>query len=49
MLSPKEKTMSAHPKLTCDWVGPFRVIGASAFFRAKSDKGHLEYIVETAA
>uniref|UniRef100_A0A7I4Z3W9 Integrase catalytic domain-containing protein n=1 Tax=Haemonchus contortus TaxID=6289 RepID=A0A7I4Z3W9_HAECO len=29
MLSPKEKAMSAHPKLTCDWAGPFRVIEAS--------------------
>ncbi|VDO66202.1 unnamed protein product [Haemonchus placei] len=43
MLSPREKAMSAHPKLTCDWAGPFRVIEASAEIRAKSDKGHLEY------
>uniref|UniRef100_A0A7I4Z234 RNA-directed DNA polymerase n=1 Tax=Haemonchus contortus TaxID=6289 RepID=A0A7I4Z234_HAECO len=29
MLSPNEKVMSSHPKLTCEWAGPFRVIETS--------------------
>nr|CDJ98287.1 gag, pol and env protein precursor [Haemonchus contortus] len=29
MLSPNEKAMSSHPKLTCEWAGPFRVIETS--------------------
>ncbi|EYC34973.1 hypothetical protein Y032_1220g3764 [Ancylostoma ceylanicum] len=29
LLSPNEKAMSSHPKLACEWAGPFRVLETS--------------------